>query len=565
MEDPCHKIKKRNARVVFAFVVLFILTVLFLANANSNEDLKIVGENAITLSKNWTIRIGAFEEQGISLPVDLDIEPGTEYEAAIVLPKVDSKMNYLLLRASMQDMVVYLEGQEIHRVEKPETRGIASPLASTWVMFKLPQDFQEKTLKIILKSDVTAFSGHVNKVMLGDSSTLVNYVIEQGFSGFIVFLILFVMGSLLMLFAIFAKSLPDNRFLYLGLLVISTSIWILSEARLLQFFIGNRYIIGGISYLMVPLMGGFFSLYVKETIFFEQWNKRLMQMMAGLYLFLLIATMILQVLGISEFIETMNITLMVIFFNIVIFSALMFEELVKKSNQDAKQFFKYVSVLSVSVIMEGIVFYTNQFNYTSFFIRIGSLIFFGLLLTDSYLYFKRSLQSQKERDLYEALAYTDILTGGNNRAAFERDFEMLRNKEVQFRLVLLDLNELKYINDNYGHGSGDEAIRTLYVMMHDAFMPEGICYRIGGDEFAILMENTEETAIKLKILQMIKYLKCAENQVEYPLEVAIGTDVYDVKTWSNLTKFYHHVDQQMYADKLEKKQRRKTKLTIAVQ
>jgi diguanylate cyclase (GGDEF)-like protein len=274
--------------------------------------------------------------------------------------------------------------------------------------------------------------------------------------------------------------------------------------------------------------------------------------------------MILQVLGISEFIETMNIMMMVIFLNIIILSALMFEELVKKSNQDAKQFFKYVSVLSVSVIMEGIVFYTNQFDYTSFFIRIGSLIFFSLLLADSYLYFKRSLQSQKERDLYEALAYQDVLTGGNNRAAFERDFEMLRNKEVQFRLVLLDLNELKYINDNYGHGSGDEAIKTLYVMMHDAFMPEGMCYRIGGDEFAILMGNTEETAIKIRILQMIKYLKCAENQVEYPLEVAIGTDVYDAKTWPNLTKFYHHVDQQMYADKLEIKQIRKTKLTIAV-
>ncbi|MDD3306445.1 MAG: diguanylate cyclase [Acetobacterium sp.] len=556
------KTEKRSKCVVISLVVLFILTVLFLASVNSEEDLRIVGENLLTLSENWTIRYGDYQEQAVSLPVSLDVTPGTAYEASLVLPSVANQMNYILLRSSMQDIVVYLAGQEIYRAEKLETQGITSPIASTWVMFKLPQDFQGETLTLVLKSEVAAFSGHINTVMLGEDSSLVYYVFKQGFSGFIVFLVLFAMGLLAIVFSIFTKSVADNRFLYLGLLVIATSIWILSEAKLLQFFLGNRYIIGGISYLMVPLMGAFFSLYVKETIFVEPQNKRLMQMMAGLYLFLLIASMFLQGWGISAFIETMNIMFIVIFLNIMVFAFLVVSELVKQKNQNATQFFKYMSVLSISVILEGIAFFTNHFDYTSAFLRIGSLVFFGLLLMDSYLYFKRSLQSQKERDLYETLAYKDVLTGGNNRAAFERDFEKLRNKEESFRLVLLDLNELKYINDHFGHGSGDEAIKTLYRMMHNAFMPEGVCYRIGGDEFAILMENTAETVVKRSIIQMRKPLKRAESHVEYPLEVAIGTDVYDAWIWENLTRFYHHVDQKMYADKLEIKKMRQARLAL---
>jgi len=560
MESELRKTEKRNKSVVISVVLIFVVTVLFLASVHSNEDLNVIEENVIILSKNWTVGYNEVKESGVSLPVDLEVEPGATYEASVILPKVANQMNYLLLRSSMQDMIVYLDGEEIHRVEKPVARGIAVPAASTWVMFKLPSGFQGKTLKLVLKSGVTAFSGHINKVILGEDSSLVYYVFKQGFSGFVVFLVLFIMGMISIVFSFFSKSLADNRFFYLGLLVVSTSVLILSEARILQLFTGNRYIIGGISYLMVPLMGCFFSLYVKETIFVKLRDKRVMQVTAGLYLGLLITEMLLQGWGLSEFIETMNLMYFVIFFNVIVFVLLMVSEIVKEKNQNAIQFFKYMSVLFLSVMLEGIAFFTNQFDYTSIFLRIGSLIFFGLLLLDSYLYFKRSLQSQKERDLYETLAYKDVLTGGNNRAAFERDFEKFRNKEEPFRLVLLDLNELKYINDHYGHTAGDVAIKTFFTMMDEAFRPEGVCYRIGGDEFAILIENTTETVVKLSSLQLRKQLKRAASHFEYPLEVAIGTDVYEAEAWENITRFYHHVDQKMYADKLEIKQIRKATL-----
>lgn len=550
------KINTRNKRIVLVLMTIFVLAVVLLVNINNGEDLRIVEQNSLMLSENWTVSDGNVVKRAQKLPTDLDVTPGTEYQASIVLPDVDNQMNYLLLRSSMQDITVYLDDVEIHRYEEPqeEVLGIKKPVASTWVMFKLPTDFQGKTLKLVIKSDVAIFSGTINLVELGESATLIKNIFEHAFSGFLVFLVLFIIGLVVSIFALLTKSTKDNRFLYLGLLAISTSIWILSEARIMQFFTGNRYIIGSISYLMVPLMGIFFSLYFKETILSNDRYKRWVQVVAVIYLLGLMTTMLLQIEGISPFIESMKITFGVIFLNIMMFLVIIILEIKKQKNQNAKKFLKYLSVLCISILFEGIVFFNGYFDYTSFFLRIGLLLFFGLLLLDSYHYVKKGFESQRERDIFEKLAYKDFLTGANNRAAFERDLDNLMNKtERSFILALLDLNELKYINDHYGHGSGDEAIKNLYTIMNEAFINIGRCYRIGGDEFAILIENTDEDLVKSSVRQVRKNLKREENNYEYPLDVAIGMDVYDRKIWPNKTKFYHHVDQKMYEDKMKRK------------
>lgn len=119
MESELRKTEKRNKSVVISVVLIFVVTVLFLASVHSNEDLSVIEENVIILSKNWTVGYNEVKESGVSLPVDLEVEPGATYEASVILPKVANQMNYLLLRSSMQDMIVYLDGEEIHRVEKP--------------------------------------------------------------------------------------------------------------------------------------------------------------------------------------------------------------------------------------------------------------------------------------------------------------------------------------------------------------------------------------------------------------------------------------------------------------
>lgn len=92
---------------------------------------------------------------------------------------------------------------------------------------------------------------------------------------------------------------------------------------------------------------------------------------------------------------------------------------------------------------------------------------------------------------YRKLAYTDLLTGVNNRNAFELDVKRMREQGGQDGMTVLvcDLDMLKKINDQRGHAAGDEYICALARLLTDRFKEQGETYRIGGDEFATLLPH----------------------------------------------------------------------------
>ena len=93
------------------------------------------------------------------------------------------------------------------------------------------------------------------------------------------------------------------------------------------------------------------------------------------------------------------------------------------------------------------------------------------------------------------LAFTDKLTGIKNSTAYLQEVAFLKNdilqKKVKFSLFVIDANGLKFINDNYGHEMGNELIIKVTQMIAEVFGSEHF-YRIGGDEFAVILyEGTE--------------------------------------------------------------------------
>lgn len=377
-------------------------------------------------------------------------------------------------------------------------------------------------------------------------------IIKNQSLNFVVGLILFILAMSCLIIALSQRKFVDNRLLYLGLLTLSTSLWIVGESKLLQFITGNPFIIGGMSYLMVPLIAGFIALYIKESI-----TKRfitLFRAVALIFAIISIAMLFLQQFNFFNFIELIAIVLLIILIlSIIQIGALTYEYHLDQTSE-IRQFSRYLSIFVIAVIFEIFLFFTRSFQAISSMLLIGVLVFFSLLFIDTYRYIKQSAEQGRRNQVLETLAYKDLLTNGLNRTAYERDLNNRLSANKHFRLILVDLNDLKFINDNFGHTSGDQAIMCVYKILLDAFIGSS-CYRIGGDEFVILSDRLDKHHYQNQVIAMRKALKDHSETLPYTLDVAIGSDLYNEKEWSNYTHFYHHVDQLMYKNKLERKKR----------
>lgn len=107
---------------------------------------------------------------------------------------------------------------------------------------------------------------------------------------------------------------------------------------------------------------------------------------------------------------------------------------------------------------------------------------------------------EKERRRFRGQAHTDGLTGLFNRIGFSTAFQkyFLDNPEEQCVCIMMDLDDFKFINDLYGHDVGDAALVSLASDIRKNFHHGGILARTGGDEFLVVLKNTDKvTAEKL--------------------------------------------------------------------
>ena len=153
----------------------------------------------------------------------------------------------------------------------------------------------------------------------------------------------------------------------------------------------------------------------------------------------------------------------------------------------------------------------------------------------------------------------DSLTGlGNKMAYFETETATdreIREGKAAFAIVMLDLNYLKVINDRYGHDKGDVAIKTLADIMRKSFdVPGCTLYRIGGDEFSVVLKDE---SIK-KREELIQKFHTAVDSIKSDepwdkISVAVGYAVYDGSAGQTFQLVYQQADAAMYENKVKMK------------
>ena len=124
---------------------------------------------------------------------------------------------------------------------------------------------------------------------------------------------------------------------------------------------------------------------------------------------------------------------------------------------------------------------------------------------------KKTAELRKKNAKLHKLAVTDPLTGIFNRRFFftrlEEEFSRTNRYNEQFALLLIDLDNLKAINDTYGHTMGDKVIRRIAKCLHGSVRKGDVVGRLGGDEFGYIMVNADDEAAHVFSLRLQEALR----------------------------------------------------------
>ncbi len=162
------------------------------------------------------------------------------------------------------------------------------------------------------------------------------------------------------------------------------------------------------------------------------------------------------------------------------------------------------------------------------------------LLSAITFFIFNTLDKRAYQEKLEKLSYQDSLTGLCNRHKFNQELgEMLLSPPARLGVVYMDLNNLKFTNDNYGHDAGDLLIQTTAQVIRQVFGEH--TYRIGGDEFVAFIKDGDEA----KLTALIEQMNCLLAQQN--ANVSVGYNYREQNV--NVVEQMDAADKDMYHNK----------------
>lgn len=189
----------------------------------------------------------------------------------------------------------------------------------------------------------------------------------------------------------------------------------------------------------------------------------------------------------------------------------------------------------------------NQILFT----LVSALILAAILLWELRQLSREQLEEEKEAaKAFRELARTDALTGAQSKNAYAEREEALDKRlkageEIDLAVVVGDINGLKYVNDTQGHAAGDQLIKDACALICEYFDKESV-YRVGGDEFVIILEGDDCKTLTEKIDELDRIVEA--NIAKDAVVISFGYAHLEQGD-GRLRDVFDRADQMMYERK----------------
>lgn len=216
--------------------------------------------------------------------------------------------------------------------------------------------------------------------------------------------------------------------------------------------------------------------------------------------------------------------------------------------------FTACAVIYIMILFAGVTLPLEIDRVATILQSLACLAFVLAQILNYYLNISASYIRQKEYESLSEKAYVDALTGLPNRKRAQDVFRGLNSAMGTYAIVSLDLDNLKIINDRFGHHEGDEMLIRTATILNMCFGEKGFRARMGGDEFVVVLKRVDRDDLE-EMLEETNYHLREAGQTEHGVDYSIsyGYAFKEESPSGNSEEVYKLADERMYLQKSRKK------------
>lgn len=471
------------------------------------------------------------------------------------LPETLEDRQIICFETRQQALRVYIDGKKVYEAGTDPDTLFGRSIGSMWNLVPLRAEYAGKTIAVELLSAFRQVPNQLQEATLGDAGSVLLYLLYSNVGAAMFSCFTALLGILLLILAAIQRlrriDLGRAGFFNLGVFSLLASVWVLTDSRLLQLFTGHVtavYILSFFTFMLLPVP---FLQYLKSACPQEE---RMPDVLSLLFLLDFAVIAGLHVSGVRDLVDTVIATHLLLLATIVWILFVCVRGVKNRKKGFSREIYPALCILCAFVILSLLWFYFERPGDYARFFRWGLFIFIILLSAATLKRAVELLNVSAEARMYKVLAFADAMTMLLNRAAFNRDIEEIKENAGDHKsvtLALFDLNNLKWINDTLGHQAGDEVIVKFAEYLRGVFSGTGQSYRIGGDEFAVLIYDRERDEIDALVSRL-------RQKARQEIDFAWGFQRCAVSDGDSLDmdRLFAAADRKMYEEKGNSRRKR---------
>lgn len=344
-----------------------------------------------------------------------------------------------------------------------------------------------------------------------------------------------------------------NGLLYFGLFSILMGLWSLGETTIFQMTIANRPAASDMGYLLIMSLTVPFVLFARD--FLEVKERKISNGICILSFVNSIVCVMLHLSGVLAHKQT-AVTTHILLVTALLYMVYALRVHIREIGMDSRVWVNMAGlfVLAATIVLDLSAFYVKA-GSVDVIGRMGLLFYIILVGFQAARDTLKQLDEGHQAELLVELADMDNLTGLYNRNTYDK-WVKDHPRPDKTTILTFDLNYLKKCNDTLGHAMGDIYIRSAAQIIAKVFEGQGKCYRIGGDEFCVIVNGLIASGeLEEKFAQMEKLEKdYTPKEAGIPLQIAHGHAYFDKYQDADIEKSRERADKKMYENKKLRKE-----------